>query len=179
MFLCKRSFFSIYFVYVEAQSYYWVKLAHYGHNWWFFFRKFTRPLFDWYVKLISINMELRILFTLKKINFCKQFWGSKINSTSLWMKKTLQFYDNIKQKHPLWGIWDQLEIDTENNLNSLSVLDFLKSQFGRLLQTQKKIDFRTNLIFCRVQTWFNACVACKNQFRNRIDFFIFYFIFRN
>ena len=36
----------------------------------------------------------------------------------------------------------------------LSVLDFLKSQFMRLLQTRKKIDFRTNLIFCRVRTWF-------------------------
>ena len=36
----------------------------------------------------------------------------------------------------------------------LSGLDFLKSQFGRLLQTQNKIDFRTNLIFCRVRTWF-------------------------
>ena len=33
-------------------------------------------------------------------------------------KKALNFFDNIEQKRPLWGIWDQLEIDTENNSQS-------------------------------------------------------------
>ena len=30
------------------------------------------------------------------------------------MKKTSQFVNNIKQKRPLWGTQEQLEIETEN-----------------------------------------------------------------
>ena len=53
------------------------------------------------------------------------------------MKKTLQFYDNIKQKRPLWGIWDQLEIDTENNLNLLKIILSLAKQSQGIFKTKK------------------------------------------
>ena len=51
---------------------------------------------------------------------------------------------------------------------------FLKYQFGSLLQTQKKNRFGIKLdFFSSSNLIFTACVACKNQFRNQIDFLTF------
>ena len=46
--------------------------------------------------------------------------------------------------------------------------------FRSLFQTWKKIEFKTNLIFfSSLNLISTACVACKNQFRNQIDFSVF------
>ena len=60
-------------------------------------------------------------------------------------------------------------------INAVSICAwFLKCQFGSLLKTRKKFDFKSNLIFFSSSNLiFTACVACKNQFRNQIDFLIF------
>ena len=44
--------------------------------------------------------------------------------------------------------------DSKALTRCLPVLDFWNVNFGSLLQTQKKIDFESNLIFFRVRTWF-------------------------
>ena len=50
----------------------------------------------------------------------------------------------------------------------------LKCQFGNLLQTRKKNWLKNKLdFFSSSNLIFSACVACKNQLRNQIDFLIF------
>ena len=106
---------------------------------------------------------------------------------------TLEYY-----KNPLQSCWRQniehllqrlksilqpsKTSETQSQSIAVSICTwFLKCQFGSLLQSQKKIQFRNKLDFLLSSNLiFTACVACKNQFRNQIDFFKFLnLIFRN
>ena len=55
------------------------------------------------------------------------------------MKKTSQFVNNIKQKRPLWGTQEQLEIETENYslLRILRIILSLAKQSQGFFQEKK------------------------------------------
>ena len=55
----------------------------------------------------------------------------------------------------------------------LSVLDFWNVNLGVYYKLEKKWISNQIWFFLSSNLIFTACVACKNQFRNQIDFFIF------